>query len=138
MAAGRVFWYDDKMVLVPLLGAGTPVTDAWAKKVAKVIASDGCSGVPDFHLCCCIVHDLAYKFAVDPWGAPLTRPEADAAFRACIQAHSTLGRFSPMSWWRWAGVRIGGQKAWDAHRAAQEAKPIGKVARRLRDASRAS
>ena len=43
MAAGRVFWYDDKMVLVPLLGAGTPVTDAWAKKVAKVIASDGCS-----------------------------------------------------------------------------------------------
>ena len=123
----RQFTYGGQTFLVPLLRPCEKVGRRWLKRVAQAIQSDGCSGVPDFHLDCCVVHDLAYKFAINPWGRPVTRAEADAAFRVCIQAHSKLGRFSPMSWWRWAGVRVGGWKAWEAHRAAQQVRSGGRA-----------
>mgnify|MGYP001585300174 CR=1 FL=1 len=116
----RRFSYHGQDVLVSLLRPGEAVCRAWLRQVKADIGSDGCSGVPDFYLDCCIVHDLAYRFAVDPWGRPTSRAEADAAFRACIQRQSRLGKASPMAWVRWLGVRAFGSKAWNAHRTAQE------------------
>ena len=83
------------------------------RQKAKELGSDGCSGVPDFHLDGCFEHDIAYRTGCDVYGNPITRAEADRRFRIYIQKHSPLaklklGFFSPMSWWRWAGVRLFG------------------------------
>lgn len=82
------------------------------KERAAELLSDGCSGVPDFHVICCLEHDIAYRTGQTVDGESLTRAEADARFRRCIQSRSLLGFFSPMSWWRWLGVRVGGSASW--------------------------
>lgn len=79
---------------------------------AAELNSDGCTWVADFFLDCCLEHDIAYRTGCDVDGNPTTRAETDARFRRCIQSRSKLGRFSPMSWWRWAGVRVLGRKLW--------------------------
>lgn len=84
----------------------------WAKKVK----SDGCSGVPDFYRDACLEHDYHYANAKTWYGDPVTRAQADARFRKVIQWKSPFGIFSPMSWWRWAGLRLFGEAAWEAHR----------------------
>lgn len=81
-------------------------------KKATEIASDGCTGVVDFYLSCCQRHDIHYRLHVDLDGTPITREKADAMFRECIQQNSRLKKLSPMSWIRWAGVRLFGSKAW--------------------------
>jgi hypothetical protein len=88
--------------------------DYWARvrRRAKELKSDGCSGVPDFHLDCCLEHDIAYRTGHTVDGEPLTRAEADARLRRCIQKDSSLGVLDPMSWWRWAGVRLFGASSW--------------------------
>ena len=103
----------------------------WITAEAQKIVSDGCTGVPDFHLHCCYEHDLAYYYGKCPrdayrlgsWtkGVPLKRATADKRFRECIQKQSRLGKLSPMSWWRWMGVRLGGGKIWNKHRNKAEA-----------------
>lgn len=89
---------------------------AWVRQEAKRMKSDGCTGVADAHVDCCYEHDLAYRTGKDPrsafrngWqDAPiLPRSEADARLRRCIQDESPFGVLSPMSWVRWAGVRLG-------------------------------
>ena len=87
----------------------------WRQRVRRFAAdedSDGCSGVGDLYADCCFEHDHAYRTGRDVYLAPTTRAAADAALRRCIQAHSLLGRFDPLSWWRWAGVRLFGAKSW--------------------------
>ena len=100
----------------------------WIRKEAAKIKSDGCSGVPDFHLDCCLQHDLSYVYGKCPRSAyhhycddvglywevadSISKREADATFRKCNQALSPFGKLSPMSWWRWAGVRIFGKGIW--------------------------
>lgn len=79
---------------------------------AAALQSDGCSGVPDFYLDCCLQHDIAYRTGADVDGGPLTRSQADAQLRDCIRARSPWGPWSPMGWWRWAGVRLFGGKSW--------------------------
>ena len=79
---------------------------------AAELGSDGCSGVPDFYLDCCLEHDIHYRTGYRLDGTRLTREDADTQLRQCIQARSTFGRLSPMAWWRWAGVRLFGQRAW--------------------------
>ena len=83
--------------------------------------TDGCSGVPEFHQHACFAHDWCYRRGTKPTldaagllvdGTLVTRAEADEAFRVCIQESSKLGKFSPMSWWRWVGVRAGGWWGW--------------------------
>lgn len=113
------FKYDGERVLVPLLEEGEAVSPKYVRRLSRAIKSDGCSGVPDFYLSCCIVHDLAYKFQVDPWGRPVTRREADAALRGCIQETSGWGLLSPMAAWRWAAVRLVGWRPWGAHEKAR-------------------
>lgn len=76
------------------------------------LGTDHCSGVPDFYSDCCDEHDIAYRTGATVDGETLTRAEADARFRRCIQSRSWLGWFSPMALWRWAGVRLGGGSSW--------------------------
>lgn len=114
----------------------TPVATAiyweWVKSEATLIDTDGCSKVLNFHLECCLEHDLGYYYGKDPrdayrlwvkgdpdyWknAADITREEADRRFRKCHQVRSKLGWWSWVAFWRWRGVRRGGQGAWDKHR----------------------
>jgi hypothetical protein len=80
------------------------------RDIAEAIESDGCTGVIDFHLNCCLEHDIAYQMGCDVFGQPLSRAEADATLRRCIQAQSRFGVWSPMAWVRWLGVRFFGRK----------------------------
>lgn len=83
------------------------------REMARTLGSDGCSG-PTFELYrdCCLQHDIAYRTGRDEDGAPITRREADARFRQCMQARSALGRWSPVAWWRWLAVRAVGWAYW--------------------------
>ena len=82
-------------------------------EIGLFIATDGCSGVPDFYLNCCIIHDWWYRTHHNLDGTPITFDEANRGMRQCIRQKSWLGRFSPMAWWRYWGVREFGRKAWD-------------------------
>lgn len=95
----------------------------WVVSEATNIKSDKCTFALDVHTWCCYEHDLACSYGKDPreayrlykegfedvWrlAAFIKRSEADKRFRLCLQEHSKLGKWSPMSWWRWVGVRIG-------------------------------
>lgn len=80
--------------------------------IAKGLGSDGCTGVGEFYRDCCLEHDIHYRTGCRIDGTPISRAEADARFRECIQARSPWGKLSPMSWWRWAAVRLFGGKSW--------------------------
>lgn len=82
------------------------------RRQATALNSDGCTGVLDLYRVCCEAHDIAYRTQKDHHGNPITRAQADAAFRACIQAQSPLGGGSMLSWWRWLGVRALGWMKW--------------------------
>lgn len=114
----------------------------WIASEAALVGTDGCSAVMGFKVECCFEHDLGYRYARDPrdayrlyragnelhcWdiAATIDRGEVDGRFRQCLQNQSKLGRWSPMALWRWLGVRIGGQKAWDAHRRREQDEVIG-------------
>jgi hypothetical protein len=107
----------------------------FVKSEALWIDADGCSGpAAGFRVICCLEHDLAYYYGRDPRAAyrgwrdgvsfalvwtvapPIDREEVDRRFRTCLQNEASLGKYSPMAWWRWAGVRIGGSRAWNKHR----------------------
>ena len=88
--------------------------DGWkelAKKAAE-LKFDGCTGVADFHLPCCYHHDLMYRTGKDIYGTEVSRKEADYEFMLCIQSRSRLGKFSPMAFVRWVGVRLLASRAW--------------------------
>jgi hypothetical protein len=74
--------------------------------------SDGCTKAADIHVECCYEHDYHYVFGETLEGSPITKAEADVQFRRCIQSRSKLGKFSPMSWWRFAAVRLFGKGKW--------------------------
>lgn len=88
-----------------------------AKLIWKSIRGDGCSSVPDFnsrYRGCCNRHDRDYRTHVDSEGWPLTKAQADARFRHCLQRRGKtfFGR-NVLSWIYWAGVALAGQKHWD-------------------------
>lgn len=65
----------------------------------KEFTSDGCTMSPDFDFRdCCVRHDLDY------WRGDMTRAQADARLRECIQ---TRGYFV-LPWIYWVGVRLFG------------------------------
>jgi hypothetical protein len=93
----------------------------WVQHEASIINSDGCTAVSELYHYCCLEHDLGYHYGRDPrvahergWQAapPINRSEVDKRFRQCIQSHSKLGKWSPVSWIRYAGVRVGGYFLW--------------------------
>lgn len=112
----------------------------WVEDECAQIESDGCSKASGAFRRRCRVHDLAYFHGKDPVDAyrrykdgdpfywqhatPTTRAEADGDFRRGIQADSAMGFFSPFAAWRWLGLKVGGQGAWDGHRA-REAASLG-------------
>ncbi len=96
----------------------SPAFEAWLREWARVAKSDGCTGVADIHICCCFQHDHGYETGTDAYsvfmGAPriVTRAEVDRQFRKCNEKESLFGKFSPVAWIRWLGVRIAGKFLW--------------------------
>ena len=93
------------------------------QKRANQIRADGCSFVNRLYRVrrepsrlCCLQHDVEYHDGTTVEGHPLTRSQADRRFRRCIQEWSKLGRWSPLSWVRWLGVRAGGWRPWRKYR----------------------
>lgn len=78
---------------------------------AAELSSDGCSYVTEAFHQCCLEHDIHYRTGRRLNVKPITRRQADQRFRECMQMRSRFGKFSPMAWWRWAGVRIFGRFA---------------------------
>jgi hypothetical protein len=89
-------------------------TEFWdkVKALAAELKTDGCTGVADIRVECCWRHDIAYFTGKDIDGEPITKEEADTLFRLCIQKRSKLGKYSPMSWIRWLGVKYLGTGTW--------------------------
>lgn len=108
----------------------------WVESEAALIKTDGCSKVSGAFRKHCRVHDLAYYYGRDPVDAyrrylagdpdywphatPITRSDADAAFRRGMQSDSPLGFFSPFAAFRWLVLKMVGGRAWDAHRAREQ------------------
>lgn len=82
------------------------------RRQAAALGSDGCTGVSDLYRDCCYAHDIAYRTGRNHHGDPVTRAEADTAFRLCIQGESLFGKESLVAWARWAGVRLFGRGIW--------------------------
>ena len=74
--------------------------------------TDGCSFVSEAFHQCCVEHDIGYRTGKNVNGKPMTRAEVDRRFRECMQMRSRFGALSPMAWWRWAGVRLFGRRAY--------------------------
>lgn len=82
---------------------------------AEELESDGCSGVPDFYVDCCLRHDIHYRTHARLDGTPITQEEADNLLWDCITKRSIFGKASPMAWWRWWALsKLFGKKAWEA------------------------
>lgn len=80
------------------------------RRLAADLQSDGCTAVTEAYHDCCLLHDILYKTGIDPdTGAPVSRADADKQLRHCIQSRSRLGRFNPVAWWRYLGVRLFGR-----------------------------
>lgn len=79
---------------------------------AKELNADGCTGVADIYVDSCFEHDIHYRTHATLYGDPLSRADADQILRERIQEFSFLDGFSPMAWWRWAGVRLFGGPSW--------------------------
>lgn len=89
------------------------------KIVADALMSDGCTGAPDWLKWTCWEHDALYRRHCMIHGGKIDRATADYIFRRRIQQGSGFGRLSPVSWWRWAGVRLLGSKAWSDNKLTE-------------------
>jgi len=78
--------------------------------------SDGCTGVADIFVKACWEHDFYFRTHHDFCGHVISFLEANRRFRKRMQCFSKLGVFSPISWWRWAGVCLLGRSAWEGKR----------------------
>jgi hypothetical protein len=94
--------------------------------------SDGCSGVPDWHVEACWEHDIHYRLGRRmvlihrskggyqmEMGEPITRRWADQRFRSAIRSLSWMAWLTPMALWRFAGVRIAARDTWERYRDAE-------------------
>jgi hypothetical protein len=75
---------------------------------AAELGTDGCTFATGAFVDCCLEHDLHWRLGTTLDGKPITKREADARFRACMQSRSRFGFFSPVAWWRWSAVRLRG------------------------------
>jgi len=102
--------------------------EEFINREAKLINSDGCTGITNVHGLCCKIHDIEYRYhknSLDAYQAYLdgyhyfwivakdiSKSDVDRKFRRCLQSNSVLGYFSPISYIRWLGVKLFGGKAW--------------------------
>jgi len=107
---------------------------AWVKTECRKIKSDGCSKVTQAFKFACEEHDLCYYYAKDPRVAyalyckgsldywveadDISRAEADSLMAERQREKGLIGWL--FSTWRYAGLRIGGWKAWRDHRRREE------------------
>lgn len=93
------------------------------RRQAHALGTDGCSG-PTLPLFtdCCYQHDIAYRTHSDEFGDPITRGEADARFRECIQSRDIFGEFSIIAHARYLVLRAVGWWHWRTHRPATALK----------------
>ena len=76
---------------------------------AKALGADGCSGPAiEWYRDCCLEHDVHYRTGRRLDGTAISRREADAVFRRCMQERSPLKKWSPLAAWRWVAVRLFG------------------------------
>ena len=68
----------------------TKFTETDLSDIALYINSDGCSGVPDFYLDCCIIHDWFYATHRDFNGTPKTKKFADGILKTCPRKNQYL------------------------------------------------
>lgn len=101
---------ESKLFRIPILRTGKKHCPKYIYALETALHSDGCTAVSEAYHDCCVIHDLGYKLGIDPWGHPINKAEADLNFRKCMQSKSPLGKFSPMSWWRWLAVKVFGKK----------------------------
>ena len=81
-------------------------SEEWA--LVRRAENDGCTGVIDWQVDCCRMHDYYYRHGIH-WldGLPVTRTQADAAYRQCMQERAAW--WNPIPVIRWIGVRILGR-----------------------------
>lgn len=91
---------------------------------AREIQSDGCTWVAEIYQRACYEHDLHYKFAKNSAGERIGRGWADAVFRERMQQMSLLGEVSPLSRWRWVGVRVLGFGIWNRYRIEERVRRL--------------
>lgn len=93
------------IIKIPILKKGQKPCSKYAATLELAIQADGCTGVTELFHECCVYHDLGYRFHIDIYGNPIERDQVDANFRKCMQSKSWMRWFSPVSWYRYAGVR---------------------------------
>lgn len=76
------------------------------RTAAAMLQSDGCTGVKDVYVDSCLEHDIHWRTGRTIYGVPITKQQANERFRRVIQSRSKLGRFSPLSWWRFGAVSV--------------------------------
>lgn len=103
------------------------------REEAALINADGCTGVTNVNGWACLEHDLAYYHGKRPthayrkycagvedfWGdaEPTTFEEANANFKRALFRESVFGHLNPLSWVRYAAMRLKKTRsAWDEHR----------------------
>ena len=95
------------MFRIPILPTNQNLSSNYIQELKEAIKSDGCTGVSDCFQDCCTVHDLGYRFDIDPWGTKVTRKQVDDKFRTCMRNESWLGKL--FSRWRYPVVRVLGK-----------------------------
>ena len=73
------------------------------------LGSDGCTCVSELFKESCLEHDIHWRTSKTIDGHDITTAQANTRFRLVIQSRSRFGRFSPISWIRYAGVSLGGR-----------------------------
>lgn len=101
----------------------TPLSyQEWVRREAEAVRSDGCTSLTQWYRDCCLEHDLAYRHGKDPQDAylrcllgqpdywrqaqPISRRAADLRLSQCMQRQSPFSLLDPLSYIRFAGVRL--------------------------------
>lgn len=82
--------------------------DYWTRvrNRAAELGWDGCTWGTGLYRDCCAQHDVERRDGTTVDGEPVTDVQAHARFKACMQAKSKLGYWSPIPWLRWGVVRL--------------------------------
>ena len=86
--------------------------------LARSLAADGCSGVPDTFVWTCLEHDCFYRLHRHINGEEISKMQADYTLRRRVQQTQMSILKWPISWIRWFGVAVVfrrvSQHAWDS------------------------
>lgn len=76
------------------------------RRRAEKLGSDGCTFATELYHDCCLEHDCMCRDGVDLYGDPVSRWQAAWRFMRCCQSKSPLGKYSPVSYWRYVAVMV--------------------------------